>query len=63
MRNTGQMASEFSRGPKIHPKRTLCGEFKYTFKASITELYFQAIETDGDPEKLPNFELACGLFS
>ena len=52
LRNTGQMASEFSRGPKIHTKRSLCGEFKYTFKVRITELYLKAIETNRDPEKL-----------
>ena len=56
------MASELRRGPKIHPKRSLCEEFKYAFKARINELYFQAIETNGDPEKVSNFELECGLF-
>ena len=63
MRDTGHMASDFSRSPKIHPKRSLCGEIKYTFKVRITELYFEAIETNRDPEKLSNFELECGLFS
>ena len=38
------MDSEFSSGPKIHPKRS-CGEIKYAFKVSHTELYFEAIET------------------
>ena len=54
------MASEFSRGPKIHPKRSLCGEIKYTFKVRITELYFEASETNRDPSK---FELEYSLFS
>ena len=44
------MASEFSRGAKIHPKRSLCWEIKYTFKIRITELYFEAIETNRDPK-------------
>ena len=57
------MASEFSRGPKVHPKRNLCGEIKYTFKVRITELFFEAMETSGEPGKLSNFELECGLFS
>ena len=28
-----------------------------------TELYFETIEANQDPEKLTNFELECGLFS
>ena len=49
MRNTGHMASDFSRSPKINPKRSLCGEIKYTFKVKITELYFEAIENQWRP--------------
>ena len=45
------MANEFSPGPKIHLKRSLCGEIKYTFKVRIIELYFEAIESNRDPEK------------
>ena len=57
------MDSEFSRARKIHPKRSLCGEMKYTFKVRITELYFEAIEISCDPEKLSNdSELECGSF-
>ena len=55
------MANELSGGPKIYPRRNLCGEIKYTFK--VTELYFEAIETNRDPEKLSNFELEWGLLS
>ena len=49
------MASEFSRGPKIHSKKSLCGEIKYTFKVRIAELYFEAIESNRDTKKLSNF--------
>ena len=47
---------------KIRLKRSLCRELKHTFKARITELNFEAIETNRDLEKLLNFELQCGLF-
>ena len=40
---------------KIRPKRSLCGEIKRTFKARITELYFEAIETNRDLEKILKF--------
>ena len=49
------MASEFSRGPKIHSKKSLCGEIKYTFKVRIAELYFEAIESHRDTEKTLKF--------
>ena len=57
------MTKELSCGPKIQTKRSLCGGIKYTVKVKITELYFEAMETNRDPEKLSNFELECGLVS
>ena len=63
LHNTGYMTRELSCGPKIQTKRSLCGEIKYTVKVIITELYFEAMETNRDPEKLSNFELECGLVS
>ena len=55
------MTKELSGGPKIQTKRF--GEMKYTFRVIITVLYFEAMETNRNPEKLSNFELECGLVS
>ena len=47
-------------GRKYIQKGVLYGEIKYTFKVRITELDFEASETNRDPEKLSNLELECG---
>ena len=56
------MACEFSGGPKIYPKRSFCGEIKHTFKVRPTELYFEAIESNGDPENSQMLSLNVAYF-
>ena len=51
----------------LSSNRNILAERKYqnrtTFKVRTTELYFETIEANQDPEKLTNFELEYGLFS
>ena len=56
------MTRELSAGPKVHTKRSLVGEIKYTFKVIITELYFDAMETNREPEKLLILSLNMAYF-